>query len=115
MYVNCTFTARRSRFQDFVAVPVAVISFRTPVRKKILLRIAWPGLPKLVCLVGVPRNQRVEETFRSLLFGILAEDEIKGNHRSYDDCRDGKRYGSRFMGCDRRWIQQRHSGVSCSA
>src|SRR5215469_7762941 len=94
LYVHGTEPMPWSRFQDFIAFDRPVISLRTPVSEKILLRVARPGFPKLVSEVGVVGNQRMEETVGSFFFGVVTEYEVKHDHGGHNYRRDRERYGS---------------------
>src|SRR5258708_6014391 len=94
---------------NLVALYRAVVALGSPVGEKILHRVAQTGLPKLIGLRGVVRDERVKETLRGPLFRVVAERVPQRHNRDQRKRRDGEGHGSGFIWFIGRWIGKWHS------
>src|SRR5258708_38067530 len=106
---------RRFRTHDLVALHRAVVTLRPPISEKILHCVTRARFPELIGFGGVTRDQGVEETLCGFFLQVVAERKPQNHNRDQRKRRDGESHGSRFIWFTGRWIEKRHSVVSCPA
>src|SRR5437879_1958279 len=106
---------RRLGMHDLVTLDGAIVALRPPVSEKILHRINRTRFPELISPGSVAGDQRAEKTLCGLFLRVVAEGEPQKHNGDQRKRRDSEGHGSRFIWFSGRWIEKRHSVVSCPA